>query len=354
MHPFVKAVVVDIAAYRLLTDATMSLKLAQYLIDQGVDHITEGKNVSHGRGGHINIKCPFCADDPAYHMGINIVSGKWGCWRDPSHRGEQPHRLLRAVLRIPWHRVEELAKGGSATRASFEDMMSWLTELDQPLMPELAAFEFIPDNEFAFPRLFGSTQGLKYQQYLEKRGYTKGDLPKVAKQYDLRFSSTGTWNSRLILPIRINQQLLGWTARAVVPAQLRYKSHPPGDAVKRIVYGHDECLEGGRALVITEGPFDRVKFDFYAQTLGVRALAILGVAVTEAQIVQIVKLAERFDNLWLLLDDDALDLSLVLQRRLSLFAPKILQLPSGKHDPDQLTAAEICNMCKTEFYYKPR
>src|SRR5271166_3036315 len=63
----------------------------------GIHFVTAGSNVA---AHHINIKCPWCSHDPSEHLGIDLRTGMWGCWRDPAHRGRSLNRLLYK-LHIP-------------------------------------------------------------------------------------------------------------------------------------------------------------------------------------------------------------------------------------------------------------
>ena len=48
-----------------------------FLEEYNIDYTTSGKNVT---SGWVEINCPFCGDDPSYHMGVNLSSGLYHCW----------------------------------------------------------------------------------------------------------------------------------------------------------------------------------------------------------------------------------------------------------------------------------
>ena len=78
----------------------------QKLFDtHGVPYVSQGKNV---KKGHINVACPFCGDDPSFHLGINTDTLAWSCWRNSSHRGNYPHKLVKKLLNWSWPRVQEM------------------------------------------------------------------------------------------------------------------------------------------------------------------------------------------------------------------------------------------------------
>src|SRR5229473_3315925 len=65
-----------------------------FLDDNHIEFVTRGSNTKRGE---ISVQCPWCRDDdPSEHLGIG--PNGWGCLRDASHRGRQPHRLVQALL----------------------------------------------------------------------------------------------------------------------------------------------------------------------------------------------------------------------------------------------------------------
>jgi len=74
------------------------IDVVRILSSNGVHFVTEGKNTKRG---NVNVKCPFCGnDDPSEHMGIELSTAKWGCWRNNSHRGKNFAFLLKELLGI--------------------------------------------------------------------------------------------------------------------------------------------------------------------------------------------------------------------------------------------------------------
>jgi hypothetical protein len=84
-----------------------------FLREHRIAFITQGANVKRGE---LNIKCPFCGSaDPSQHMGLNLDTGWYSCWRNRAqHSGKSPVRLIMALLRVPYHRARELAGLGEA------------------------------------------------------------------------------------------------------------------------------------------------------------------------------------------------------------------------------------------------
>ena len=72
------------------------LDVLTFLDHNRIPYRTNGPNCAKG---HVVIKCPFCGDeDPSEHLGIQLSTGYWGCWRNSSHRGRRPHRLIMRLL----------------------------------------------------------------------------------------------------------------------------------------------------------------------------------------------------------------------------------------------------------------
>src|SRR5690554_4770393 len=93
-----------------------------FLTQYNVDFITEGPNLAHG---NVGVRCPFCGDDPSYHMGISLDGHGWNCWRNGQHRGRSPIRLIQALTGVS--REKALAIAGHS-RYVPEDFLSRVRE----------------------------------------------------------------------------------------------------------------------------------------------------------------------------------------------------------------------------------
>jgi len=42
-----------------------------------IEFYSSGKNNSRG---WVELNCPFCGNDPSFHLGVNLSSGIFHCW----------------------------------------------------------------------------------------------------------------------------------------------------------------------------------------------------------------------------------------------------------------------------------
>ena len=314
-----------------------------FLRRERVDFITKGANVAKN---HVNVHCPFCgADDPSHHLGINLDTGNWGCWRNHTHRGRKPHRLVRALLGCSWDKAAQIV--GETTIVEEKTIGELLEEVRRPKDAGLAPLEEIDlDPSFRQVEFEGPHKSAsRFGDYLHQRGFV--NPPNVARFYGLRCCSTGLWKGRLIAPLTFRSRLIGWTGRTIEDSIPKYRSHPSGDAIKRILFNYDEAAEGGRFLVLTEGPFDAMKVDYYGQTSGVRAVGLLGVTTTPSQRALLGILSQRFDHVVILLDPDATLASIRLMGELAYLRPppERFELPPGVKDPGDLDRRQVWMLC---------
>lgn len=331
----------------------MRFDLAAYVIGRHIDYIDRGPNVKRN---HINIRCPLCSDDPSHHMGINLETGQWGCWRDQAHRGSKPARLLVALFHISWTEAEQIVGLNSVTReTTLDDLASDLASLGGApyVRPSIVEQQLDPAFRCWVPHELAKSKSSlhsAFTSYLATRKLSMQDASAVCEQYGLMYASTGRFAQRVIFPIYFEGKLVAWSGRSVGRAENKYLSHPNGDTVKRLVYGYDDAMAtGGRVLAITEGPWDRIMTDYLGQQYGVRAVGVLGAAITEPQITLLLRLSDRFDETWILLDDDAEHAAHRVAQRMNLCSPRIVRMPVGIHDPGEFTFETFRTLVQREL-----
>jgi len=204
----------------------------------------------------------------------------------------------------------------------------------------------------AFKPIVDKGVGRHMVDYLiDKRGFADKEIERLVARYDLRCASSGNWHSRVIIPIFFDGKLVSWTARAIGPATVRYKtlSHNPDKAeetgdpvalynIKHTIYDFDELFEdGGRTLLITEGPFDAIKVDFYGYSEGLRATCLYGTAITDEQVWLLTSLLERFENTYCMFDPEAWIESERLRSALAMYGIRQLDVPDAVDDPGAMT-----------------
>jgi len=319
----------------------------------GIEYVTRGPNVARG---NINICCPFCGDDPSHHLGIALTRPFWGCFRDSGHRGLSPVRLIRELARCSWPEAYQIAQEG------VEAVVEELDVLAQKLAGDDQRVIEAPLAEVRWPRELQRLDGpvhltSRFLDYLVGRGFragagnapTHGDAMRAATRYELRGAIEGDFAWRLCFPITLRGRLVGWTGRAIAPAQIRYKTHPPGSStLGRVLFNFDGALARPgtrrRVLFLCEGPLDVLKVDFYGLEHGVAAVGLLGLTFSEGKAELLGELAESYERVAILLDSDAQAKALDIAGSLSWLpggAPRVVELPGGAKDPGELRAGGL-------------
>lgn len=328
----------------------------QFLVSNKIEFIDRGPNVSRG---NLNVQCPWCGDaDASQHLGININGRGFGCWRNSSHRGKNPRRLVQALLGCSYQTAENIVNKNNTvfldSEASFMDQINQaffdtakLQNLlnDSNLDDELAEFRLI--NYKGLSRFFFD--------YICKRGYTQEETSKLIKDYELRFTLNGIFAYRIIIPVRMEQGVVTWTGRAISDAIIRYrtlttdheksKTHNVPTAVlsiKDCLWNYSDLLDNpGDNLIVVEGPFDSLRLDFFGKNYGTRATCLFSKTISKAQLILLDELSCVYKRKYLLLDSDAKFDYLWMLDDLKYFGFQPLFLPKGVNDPAELMHTQI-------------
>jgi len=323
---------------------------------EGIPFIERGPNVKRGE---INIRCPLCGSaDPSYHMGLNLTTGWWSCWRNrAAHSGKSPVRLIMRLLGIPYWLARKTAglgedyvdpEGFDATAARL------LGRGSETGRPEEVRREFLQHDRYAAP-ITDKIGTRRAWNYLYGRGFEERDILDLVHDYDLRTARDGNYTGRVIMPYYLDGKMVAWTARAIGPATVRYKDLdrefclvPP----KETLYNHDCIIEGGRVLVIQEGPVDALKIDFYGKKYGVRSVALSTNSVSEEQAAMLSAADDQFD-LKLVMMDNATTLGFVDSMRLKqelgfMHNVKAVKVPYDQKDGGALTARQAKMWCQEQ------
>jgi hypothetical protein len=316
------------------------------LSEEGVPFIERGPNVKRGE---INIKCPFCgAADPSFHMGLNLENGWWACWRQrKAHSGKSPLRLLMVLLRVPYWKACEIAGLGE----DFVDPDGF-TAVAARILARLKGGGEVPAvaNRFlAFPPEFAplsrAASARRHRAYLEHRGFVFID--DLDEAYDLAHASSGEWRDRVIIPYQIGGRTVTWTARAIAPASLRYRDLSVDESLippKETLYNYDCIAQGGKVLVIVEGPIDALKIDFFGRGVGVRSVGLSTNSLSDEQKFMLQEAEGQFDRI-LTMMDNASAVSIVDSMRMRqelafIRGVEIVKVPYGKKDAGELSARQ--------------
>jgi hypothetical protein len=317
--------------------------MEDFLRKNRIPYIDHGVNV---KKGEINLKCPFCLDDPSMHLGVDENRLLFSCWRNSKHRGRL-HKLIMVLARCSFAAACEML-GQNALwfdKTQFDNFMNdpagFFTDTkEQKTLKADYPFKDYSDN---IPLL--------YRNYLtDDRGFFSKHLPTLFKDYSLQYCTEGRYARRIIIPIFIRQELVTFTARAVVDNPVRYLTLSEKDgaieSIKETLFNFDDAE--GEVLFVCEGPFDALKLDFYGKKLGARATCIFGKNIKPMQTLLLDEMSERFDRIVLLLDSTEFDTMLSVQRLISFIKKPVIigTLPEGVGDPGELSIMQCKSLVK--------
>lgn len=323
-----------------------------FLDDHKIRHVTEGPNVA---SGNVNIKCPFCGDDdPSEHLGLSKAKTFWGCWRNKTHRGVRPHRLIMQLLGCSFEVADGIVTGGREL-SRFDELakgfvnktMGWQLDLGRPSKTLRMPKEF--------RRLSSSGLGRYYIDYLvQSRGFRRSEALRLRGRYDLHYCAHGFWRGRIIFPIYLEGQLVCWTGRTISKKQeRRYLSlsdkegKSPGQPlalknVRDLIWNYDTLIrETHKVVAIAEGPLDALKLDFYGRNLGARATCLFGTGVTEEQLLLLADVRKHCKRMVVVPDRGALLNEMDLLAELSVLTPEVVHVPKNVEDPGALTRKQV-------------
>ncbi len=307
----------------------------RFLDENNIGYVTRGPNTKRGE---VSVHCPMCGDDdPSEHLGVNIQNGYWGCLRDQSHRGKSARTLIKAILGCSSTQAGLIVKQYS--RSDPDGLEGALTALeadtmgvinhDEDLVQQAHNQKFGPQfKDFNRIKVRGITR--RFYDYLGGRFFTPLE---IIQHYDLRCCLTGRYKDRIIIPVRLNEELLGWTSRAIAVTKSAPRYLMSSEAVKTTIYNYDELKEGGKRLFIVEGPFDAIRVDNHLRHLKVRATCTFGTSVTISQIALLRSLVKKYESTWVLFDVGA---DGPAQNLADWVGCKTTSLPSGVKDPGEL------------------
>jgi hypothetical protein len=169
--------------------------------------------------GNVNIRCPWCPDDPSFHLAVSDHSNEFYCFRNPKHAGNNLGRIFYA-LKIPSSEWRDY-KFTTVERVYIADGRDY------------SAFRyFLPASES--PEAIDYLYARLFERPLE-----------ICQQFNLKVAKEGEWAGRLIVPLTI-----GWLGRSMRShLLLRYKAHTSADGFFK--YSH-----GGTSVLVLEGSID--------------------------------------------------------------------------------------------------
>ena len=280
-----------------------------------IEFYSSGKNTSKG---WVELNCPFCGNDPSFHLGINLSSGIYHCWIC----GAKGHfeKLIQHQLGLSHGAVKKLIE---KYEVNFFDEKVPEKNTDQIVFPK--------GLEDSIPQL--------HKNYLKKRGF---NADAVIKKYRLKayYHIGGKWSYRIVIPIFIDGEIVSFIARDVTDKQTpKYKNLSNEQSiinVKNCLYGIDSIKKGGKAILV-EGVFDQWR-------VGDGSCAFLGVEYTNQQLFLLYE--KELKEVYVMFDSDAIKKANKLGHVLSTFVPKVEVIELDKGDPSDMTDGEINELRK--------
>jgi hypothetical protein len=321
------------------------MNIIKVLSDYNIPFLTEGKNV---KDGNVNVQCPWCgSEDKSMHMGINLETGMWGCWRSSEHRGRDIRYLIIKLINCSIVEAEYLLDIRNNI-LNEEDLMQLFN----------ASFSTTKDNKvkkyggqdtLVLPVNFHWPQGL-FTKYLSYRGFE--DLTFFVEKYKIYSCLFGDWRYRLIFPIYFRSKLVTWIGRSIATnPYLPYMDLSIEESVrhsKYCLYNFDN-LVGGDILFITEGIFDALKLDYYSPDR-VNATCIFTKTMRNEQAYLLYEIAPKYKKLVLMLDTDAQQEAFKIVQDLGFISNILLgTLPLNVKDPGELSEKGVKTLVKGVF-----
>lgn len=293
----------------------------------GVKYITAGHK--HCKPGWVQTPCPFCTGNPGWHLGYNLRSHYFNCWRCGFHYTRE---VVQKLAKLPdWRGVKEILAGFQSYGSTADPYPDPSGERSPRLPPSTCE---VPPTE----KVTG-----KYERYLESRNF----VPEVVvPTWGLRATGPfGDYKFRILAPIFYHGKLVSFQGRDITgKSELKYKACSLEKELihhKDIVYGFD--LVPGSAVVVVEGIAD-------AWRLGPGAVATFGTAFCSSQ----VNLLRQFEKRFILYDSakgesdetQARIQSKKLAAELSAFhgVTEIIRLDSG--DPGEMKQTDADALMK--------
>ena len=273
--------------------------------EQRVPYIESGPNVKRGE---LAIQCPFCGSaDPSKHMGLNLETGWWSCWRNRAqHSGKSPLRLIMRLLVVPYSKAREIAglDDSYIDPEGFDAVAARIMGRDSTLVkPDAAERRFLAIDKDFQDIDQGRARTRHHWQYLADRGFDDPD--ELCAQYGLFAGVSNVWAGRIILPYLQDGELVTWTGRAIGESRIRYRDLEIEESLlapKETLFNHDAMLEGGKVLVLQEGPFDVLKIDYYGRHYGVRSVGLSTNSIKPIQAFLLQAAVGKFDRIYVMLD----------------------------------------------------
>lgn len=270
--------------------------------------------------------CPYCGREEK--LGVNLSMYRTNCFRCNAH--PSPAQLIMDIEGFTeYHELINFLNNGQFDELQFKEEKIELAESKPMYLPE----------GFRNISLGNSQLAKSIRGYVKKRGFNIEDFSR----YGIGYGTKGSTYGYLIIPFYYRGQLRYYNARNVIGKGPRY-NNPDKDITglgkQFIIFNHD-ALEMYRSVFICEGALN-------ALTMGDRAIATMGKAISKYQINELLKApCERFI---ILLDFDARDYAINLALKLVAYKKVKVVLFKDNRDVNDLGKKAVLKMVyKTRY-----
>ena len=245
--------------------------------DFNIPYATEGHK--HCRSGWVNTACPHCTGNPGLHLGYNLISNRFVCWRCQGHFTND---TLSKLLNIHINEVKKIVLDyGFAPRKSTK----------KNIKKDLKAFKY-PSNLVELQK--------NHRKYLIKRNFNPN---KLITEWELMgtgvFSKLDNINYkfRIIIPFLWEGRIVSFDSRDITDKHpFKYMACPTERETiphKNILYGNEN--KWGKTGICVEGPTD-------VWRMGFNSFATSGIKYTPKQLRL---MAHRFTRVAVIFDDES-------------------------------------------------
>lgn len=284
------------------------MKITQQFKTQLYNYFVKRLGAYEYRNGWLRVPvCPYCGREQK--MGVNLTTYRTNCFRCGEH--PSPDQMVMDIETLDTYaELLTFLKHGDFSELSFTETRVELAEPKPVYLPD--RFRLINQGNGHISKII--------RNYLKHRGFNIDELSKQG----IGYCTKGDYFGYVILPFYSNGKLTYFNARLVIGNGPRY-NNPPKSVTglgKEFLIFNEDALELYNQVYICEGVFN-------ALTIGERAIATMGKAVSSYQINKLIKSpVKRFI---LLLDPDAKKQAISLALKLVNFkSVKVVYLPEGE------------------------
>ena len=217
-----------------------------------------------------------CCDDKRQRGGFIINGGDavsyhcFNCgfkcsWQPGRHISQKMNKFMRD-LAIPDDVISQLRlEALRLDNNSSTEIRNVIPKFEKRALPidaisfeELDTFLKLPDGDYAVPTKFTEAYAYLIDRKIDPWSYPFYWTPKIG------------FSNRVIIPFLFNNEIVGWTARAINDAQPKYLSEQQPGYVFNLDAQHDDR----EIAIVCEGPFD---------ALSINACALLGAEIKDSQ-----------------------------------------------------------------------